>query len=199
MNSMAKIRDSINDRFCRLGSQMIRVGDPWCVRLLSARADSSILLRHPEVEITALTTRKTESPSIGEVHPSLAGRLDLKLENLSADASRQPGRLRVLLLAARSERVGRRRAVAARQKGHRPQRRLSAQERRRIRRVVRPSNTPIRGRLTEAVYGLPEIYRERIQTCVSSSLTPAAIRRRQSSPCAAAASRRDPAARNHRR
>ena len=34
-----------------------------------------ILLRHPEVEITALTTRKTESPSIGEVHPSLAGRL----------------------------------------------------------------------------------------------------------------------------
>src|SRR6478609_3413333 len=44
-----------------------------------------ILLRHPEVEITALTTRKTESPSIGEVHPSLAGRLHLKLENLSAD------------------------------------------------------------------------------------------------------------------
>src|SRR5215203_3106883 len=44
-----------------------------------------ILLRHPEVEITALTTRKTESRLVSEVHPSLAGLLHLKLENLSAD------------------------------------------------------------------------------------------------------------------
>jgi N-acetyl-gamma-glutamyl-phosphate reductase len=42
-----------------------------------------ILLRHPEVKITALTTRQTESKAVGEVHPSLAGRLDLRLENLS--------------------------------------------------------------------------------------------------------------------
>jgi N-acetyl-gamma-glutamyl-phosphate reductase len=44
-----------------------------------------ILLRHPEAEITALTTRKTESPSVGEVHPALAGQLHLHLENLSTD------------------------------------------------------------------------------------------------------------------
>src|SRR3954462_7989358 len=44
-----------------------------------------ILLRHPQVEITALTTRKTEPRQLAEVHPALAGMLDLKVENLSAD------------------------------------------------------------------------------------------------------------------
>ncbi len=42
-----------------------------------------ILLRHPEVKITALTTRQDDSPPIGAVHPSLSGRLDLNCENLS--------------------------------------------------------------------------------------------------------------------
>jgi N-acetyl-gamma-glutamyl-phosphate reductase len=42
-----------------------------------------LLLRHPHAEITALTTRQTEARHVGEVHPSLAGRLDLQLENLS--------------------------------------------------------------------------------------------------------------------
>jgi N-acetyl-gamma-glutamyl-phosphate reductase len=42
-----------------------------------------LLLRHPQVEITALTTRQTEARHVGEVHPALAGRLDLRLENLS--------------------------------------------------------------------------------------------------------------------
>ena len=42
-----------------------------------------ILLRHPDAQITALTTRKTEYRHVGEVSPALAGRLDLRLENLS--------------------------------------------------------------------------------------------------------------------
>jgi N-acetyl-gamma-glutamyl-phosphate reductase len=42
-----------------------------------------LLLRHPEVEITALTTRQTDARPVGQVHPSLADRLDLRLENLS--------------------------------------------------------------------------------------------------------------------
>jgi N-acetyl-gamma-glutamyl-phosphate reductase len=42
-----------------------------------------ILLRHPQARITALTTRQTEAKPIGEIHPALAGRLDLRLENLS--------------------------------------------------------------------------------------------------------------------
>lgn len=43
-----------------------------------------ILLRHPDVEITALTSR-SETAHISAVHPTLAGRLDLNLENLSAE------------------------------------------------------------------------------------------------------------------
>ena len=42
-----------------------------------------ILLRHPDAQIVALTTRKTEYRHVGEVHPSLAGRLDLRLEHIS--------------------------------------------------------------------------------------------------------------------
>ena len=41
-----------------------------------------ILLRHPEVEITTLTSRQEGSPHVASVHPALAGRLDLKLEDL---------------------------------------------------------------------------------------------------------------------
>ena len=41
-----------------------------------------ILLRHPEVEITAVTSR-SETGHVTSVHPSLAGRLDLRFESLS--------------------------------------------------------------------------------------------------------------------
>src|SRR5262249_9181150 len=42
-----------------------------------------LLLRHPQAQITALTTRSTDAKHVSEIHPSLAGRLDLRLENLS--------------------------------------------------------------------------------------------------------------------
>lgn len=42
-----------------------------------------ILLRHPEVKVTALTTRQEGRPHISEVHPQLAARYDLHLEDLS--------------------------------------------------------------------------------------------------------------------
>jgi N-acetyl-gamma-glutamyl-phosphate reductase len=41
-----------------------------------------ILVRHPEVEITALTSRQEGSPHVAAVHPQLAGRLDMRLEDL---------------------------------------------------------------------------------------------------------------------
>jgi N-acetyl-gamma-glutamyl-phosphate reductase len=41
-----------------------------------------LLLRHPQVEITAVTSRQEGNPPIGMVHPSLAGRLDLRCEDL---------------------------------------------------------------------------------------------------------------------
>lgn len=42
-----------------------------------------ILLRHPRVKVTAVTSR-TETGHVADVHPSLAGRLDLRLESLDA-------------------------------------------------------------------------------------------------------------------
>ena len=42
-----------------------------------------ILLRNPEVQITAATTRQEGSPPISAIHPSLTGRLDLKCEDLT--------------------------------------------------------------------------------------------------------------------
>lgn len=43
-----------------------------------------ILLRHPHAAVTVLTSR-TETGHVADVHPSLAGRLDLRLENLSPE------------------------------------------------------------------------------------------------------------------
>lgn len=48
-----------------------------------------LLLRHPEVEITTLTSRQEGNPHVGMVHPSLAGRLDLTLEDLQPAAVAQ--------------------------------------------------------------------------------------------------------------
>jgi N-acetyl-gamma-glutamyl-phosphate reductase len=41
-----------------------------------------ILLHHPEVELAALTSRQEGSPHVAAVHPQLAGRLDMQLEDL---------------------------------------------------------------------------------------------------------------------
>ncbi len=49
----------------------------------TARELLDLLLRHPQVQVSALTTRQDPQPHVAEVHPSLRGRLDLKLENLS--------------------------------------------------------------------------------------------------------------------
>jgi N-acetyl-gamma-glutamyl-phosphate reductase len=44
-----------------------------------------ILLRHPEVEIVAVTSRKGETPLVAELHPSLTGRTSLRCEPFHAD------------------------------------------------------------------------------------------------------------------
>jgi N-acetyl-gamma-glutamyl-phosphate reductase len=120
-----------------------------------------LLLRHPEVEITALTTRQTDARHVDEVHPSLAGRLDLKLENIvpnevaeRADCvfcclphGASAAAVKALLLAGR-------RIVD-----------LSADYR-----LNDPAeyakwykvDHPDAARMAETVYGLPELYRERI-------------------------------------
>lgn len=67
-----------------MAEKMIRVG------ILGASGYTGlellrILLRHPNVEIAALTTRSDERPHLSSVHPQLANRLDLHLENYSSD------------------------------------------------------------------------------------------------------------------
>lgn len=49
----------------------------------TARDLLELLLRHPEVEVTALATRSEDNLHLGDVHPSLRSRLDLRLENLA--------------------------------------------------------------------------------------------------------------------
>ena len=42
-----------------------------------------ILLRHPGAEIVAVTSRQEGQPPVAMIHPSLYGRIDLRLEDLS--------------------------------------------------------------------------------------------------------------------
>ena len=42
-----------------------------------------LLLRHPQAKITALATRQADAPHVSEVHPSLTGHLDLRMEQLT--------------------------------------------------------------------------------------------------------------------
>src|SRR5205807_1267050 len=44
-----------------------------------------ILLRHPGVEIAAVTSRQEETPLVSELHPALRQRLDLRCEPFDAD------------------------------------------------------------------------------------------------------------------
>src|SRR4051812_41356919 len=121
-----------------------------------------ILLRHPEVEITVLTSRKQESPTVAEVHPALAGQLHLHLENLATEeiADRADCIFCCLPHGASAD------AVKALLPHGKKIIDLSADYR---------LNTAAEyttwyglehtdpGRLGTVAYGLPEIYRERIQ------------------------------------
>ena len=42
-----------------------------------------ILLRHPDAEIVAVTSRQEGQPHVAMIHPALTGRVDLRLEDLS--------------------------------------------------------------------------------------------------------------------
>jgi N-acetyl-gamma-glutamyl-phosphate reductase len=44
-----------------------------------------ILLRHPGAQIVAVTSRQEGTPRLDEVHPSLAGRIDLRMEPFDVD------------------------------------------------------------------------------------------------------------------
>lgn len=121
-----------------------------------------LLLRHPEVEITTLTTRREESPHVAEVHPALAGRIDLTLENLSTDqvAERADCVFGCLPHAASAE------VVAEVLKKDTKVVDFSADYRLNDRAVYEQWYNvahPNADRLGKVPYGLPELYREEIR------------------------------------
>jgi N-acetyl-gamma-glutamyl-phosphate reductase len=63
----------------------------------AARELAGILLRHPEIEITAATTRQDETPRLEALHPSLLGRISLACE--AFDAASIAGRASIAFLA----------------------------------------------------------------------------------------------------
>ena len=48
-----------------------------------------LLLRHPDAQITRVTSRDTEHPHLGDVHTSLRDRLDLNFETLDVSQTRK--------------------------------------------------------------------------------------------------------------
>jgi N-acetyl-gamma-glutamyl-phosphate reductase len=50
-----------------------------------------ILLRHPHAEIVAVTSRDEKMPPVAESHPSLAGRIELRMEPFDADKLKARG------------------------------------------------------------------------------------------------------------
>ncbi len=122
-----------------------------------------ILLRHPQAQITALTTRKTEYRHVGEVHPSLAGRLDLRLENhsLSQLAERADCVFCCLPHGASAA------AVAELLSYGKNVIDLSADYRLNDAATYKKwygIDHPDAGRMADTVYGLPELYREQIKS-----------------------------------
>lgn len=121
-----------------------------------------ILLRHPQVEITALTTRKAESRQLGEVHPALNGLLHVKVENLSTDEVANRADCIFCCLphgasaATVAELLPRGKKIIDLSADYRL---TNAAEYRKWYGLEHPDPAG----LGKAVYGLPEIYRERIE------------------------------------
>ncbi len=120
-----------------------------------------ILLRHPGARIAAATSRQEDAPRLDSLHPSLAGRIDLKCEPFDAGAIAARAQFAFLALphAASLEVTPQLRARGVRVID------LSADYRLTSAQIYEDwyahQHTDAAG-LAEAVYGLPELYRDRI-------------------------------------
>jgi N-acetyl-gamma-glutamyl-phosphate reductase len=129
----------------------------------AARELLRLLLGHPDAKITALASRQEGEPHIGDVHPSLRGRLDLRLENLSPQqiAERADCAFSCLPHAASAEVVMPLLAAGCRVVDLSADYRLDDPA---IYAKWYDHTHPDPARLAETVYGLPEFYRERIRS-----------------------------------
>ena len=120
-----------------------------------------ILLRHPHARIVAVTSRQEGSPPISTVHPSLVGRLDLPLEDLEPEVvgSRAECVFSCLPHAASAEILPRVLAAGAKVVDFSADYRLDDPD---TYREWYGHEHPDPARLGRTVYGLPELFRERI-------------------------------------
>jgi N-acetyl-gamma-glutamyl-phosphate reductase len=120
-----------------------------------------LLLRHPDVEITTLTSRQEGTPHIASVHPSLTGRIDLPLEDLGpvAVASRAECVFSCLPHGASATVIPQLLAAGARVVDFSADYRLdNAAEYAEWYGVKHPDPE----RVGKVVYGLPELFRDKI-------------------------------------
>jgi N-acetyl-gamma-glutamyl-phosphate reductase len=127
----------------------------------AARELVRILLGHPHVRITAATSRQDEAPRLEALHPSLIGRIELACELFDADQIAERASYALLALPHTASMAV---VPALRQRGVRVID-LSADYRLADPQVYRNwyghVHTDPDG-LRAAVYGLPELFRERI-------------------------------------
>jgi N-acetyl-gamma-glutamyl-phosphate reductase len=127
----------------------------------SARELIRILLGHPGARITVATSRQDEAPRLDALHPSLSGRIDLACEPFNADAVAERARVAFLGLPHTASIAI---VPALRRRGVRVID-LSADYRLTDPQVYADwyghEHTDTDG-LSQAVYGLPELYREQI-------------------------------------
>ncbi|HMC88086.1 MAG TPA: N-acetyl-gamma-glutamyl-phosphate reductase, partial [Gemmataceae bacterium] len=123
-----------------------------------------ILLRHPAAEIVAVTSRQEDTPALADLHPRLAGRVDLRCQPLHAD--RLIARGVVCVFSCLPHGASMAAVPALLQRGVRVID-LSADYRLRDPNVYAQwygeSHHDL-AHLAQAVYGLPEIYGEEIPT-----------------------------------
>ena len=122
----------------------------------------TLLLRHPHVKITALTTRQADSSSLDNVHPRLSGRVACRLENLTAGevAARTDCVFSCLPHGASATVVRQLLDASRRVVDFSADYRLDDVQ---IYNQWYQTEHPDPGRMREAVYGLPELFRDDIQ------------------------------------
>jgi N-acetyl-gamma-glutamyl-phosphate reductase len=121
-----------------------------------------ILLRHPHAEIVAVTSRQEGRPPISSVHPSLVGRLDLPLEDLSPEevGTRADCVFGCLPHCASAEILPKVIAAGAKVVDFSADYRLDDAA---TYLEWYGHEHPDAGRLGQTVYGLPELFRDRIK------------------------------------
>ncbi len=122
-----------------------------------------ILADHPEVQVVAATTRQEGNPPLTDIHPCLTGRFDLDCQNLTAE---EVGRVSDLAFCCLPHTASMEAVPQLLEAGCRVVD-LSADYRLNDPGVYEQWYQHVHTdptRLETAVYGLPELYRERIRT-----------------------------------